>query len=538
MFDILIKNGKIVDGTGAPWFNGNIGIKDGYIKEIDPLKAKGKLEINASGKVVCPGFIDIHSHSDFNIVINPTADTKVMQGITTDVSGNCGASAAPLLNEEAVKWGNNILEKFGRKLTWRNFGQYLDACGENGLSVNYASFVGHHQVRLSVMGYKSGEPSAAEMDKMKEIVRDSIKAGALGLSSGLDTSLIPGCYAKKEEIVELCRAAMEVSPAVVYTSHMRNRQKQVLESIEEFIEVLKETGIRGLLSHVTPRYPDGDKTEAALKLIEKARKDGCDIMGDVLCPEEGYHTGFGRLHTQVMPDWAFNEGPAGALKLLKDPGAREKMKNSHDPLWGIVKERKWEFLYLTGCEGRKDLVGKNFAEIGKIENKDPWEAAFDILISEGENLEEVRISSAKHTSEKDTRRLILSPYFVIQTDRGATADYPPLSNFESHPNAWDGFPRFIKMYVRDENVLSLEDAIKKLTYLSARRLGLNDRGAIIEGMAGDLVVFDLDNLEATTTFKTPNQYPRGIEYVIVNGQVVVEEGQHNRALPGKVIKRL
>jgi len=258
MYDIMIKNGRIIDGTGTPWEKGDIAIENGVIKKIGPsIKSVANIEIDAEGKVVCPGFIDIHSHSDFSVLVDHKADSKVKQGVTTDVSGNCGdAAGTPLLSQEAINWARNGFEGTDISVDWKYFGEYLNRIKKKGISINYASYVGHNQIRMSIMGYKDSKPSKAELEEMKNLVKKSIKEGAVGLSTGLDQGSI-GASADTKEIIELCKAAREANPRAVYTSHTRNRQEKTLDAMAEFIQIVRASGIRGETSHITPRFPDG-----------------------------------------------------------------------------------------------------------------------------------------------------------------------------------------------------------------------------------------------------------------------------------------
>lgn len=539
MYDILIKNGKIVDGTGTPWEKGDIAISNGIIQEIGPsIKAAANLEIDAEGKVVCPGFIDVHSHSDLSVLIDPQTDSKAKQGITTDISGNCGISeGGPLLNQEALNETKSRIEGTDVVVDWKYFDEYLDRIEKQGVSINFASYVGHNQIRMSVMGYKDSKASQAELEEMKNLVKNSIKGGAVGMSTGLDQGLAPGCFADTEEIIELCKAAKETNPKAVYASHTRNRQDKTFDAMAEFIQIVRASGIRGQISHITPRFPDGDKIDHALEMVEDARAEGLDILFDVVVPAgKDYHAGMGRLHTQVMPGWALKEGTEQALRYLKDPQKREEMKKTHEPLWGAIKQGLWDTVFLGHCRNRKDWEGKFFSEIAQLEGKDPWEVAYDILANEGYNFNKVRIGCLKHTREIDTRKALLSPLAMMETDRASSADYPPLSKFGVQPNAFDAFPRFLQRYVRDEKVLGLEEAIKKITFIPAKRMSLRNRGAIIMNFAADVLVIDLDKLEAKATLDHPTVYPKGINYVIVNGKVVVKEGIHTEELAGKVLR--
>jgi N-acyl-D-amino-acid deacylase len=270
MYDILIKNGSIVDGTGTPWERGDIAITDGIIREVAPsLKSPANLEIDARGKIVCPGFIDIHSHSDLSILIDPKADSKVKQGITTDVSGNCGISeGGPLLSKEAMAQTKSRLEGSGITVDWKYFDEYFNRIEKQGISINFTSYVGHSQIRMSVMRYKDSQPSVSELEEIKNLVKKSIQDGAVGFSTGLDQGLAPSSFAGTEEIIELCKAANEANPKAVYASHTRNRQEKVLNAVAEFIQIVRASGIRGQISHITPRFPDGDKTDQVLAMVE------------------------------------------------------------------------------------------------------------------------------------------------------------------------------------------------------------------------------------------------------------------------------
>lgn len=538
MFDILIKNAKIVDGTGTPWTVGNIAVKDGRIEGVGPsIHGKAETEIDATGKIVTPGFVDIHSHSDFSVLINPKAESKIRQGVTLDVSGNCGNSGGPLMSVDAIEWAKTKVKGTDIDIDWETFGEYLNKIEKRGVALNYGSYVGHHQVRMSVMGYKDSPPTQSEMEEMKRLVRTSIEEGALGMATGLDKGLIPGSFADTQEIIELCTVARETNPNAVYSSHMRNRQVHVVEAVQEFIEVLRKSGIRGQLAHITPRFPDGDKLDQILEIIENARAEGIDILCDVVVPAgKDYHTGAGLLYTQIMPEWALNGGTKQAIAYLNDPEQRKKMKSTHEPLWGVVREGMWDTLIVTHSKSRRDVEGKTVAQVAEKEGKDPWEAAYDILASEEENYKEVRVISTKHTSELDTRRTLHSSFVVVESDRPASADYPPLSNFELRPNSYDTFPRYIQRYVRDDKVLELEEAIKKITLIPSKRLGLQNRGMIWKGFAADLVVFSMENLKAEATFENPMVYPQGIDYVIVNGNVAVKDGKHTGVLAGNIVR--
>lgn len=538
MFDVIVRSGKVVDGTGNPWFYGDVGIIGNKIAAIEPqLEAESTIEIDASDRYVSPGFVDIHSHSDLTLIVDGTADSKVRQGVTTDVSGNCGNSGAPLSGEHAMRWSAQSLNRYGVEVTWRTFDEYLKRIELMPLSSNFASFVGHHQIRMSVMGYENRRPTPSELDAMKGLVREAIESGAVGISTGLDRGLVPGSFADTQEVIELCKEAAKVNPRAVYTSHIRNRQARVIDAVSEFLHILQEAGLPGQLSHITPRVPDGDKVAPILSMLDKARNRGIDVTCDVVCPEgSDYHPGEGILFTQVMPGWAVEGTPEDGLRRLKDPAERKRMKRECDPLWGVIKAGMWDTLYLTKCDGSPQFVGRSIADISASLGVDPWEACYDILVNEGPGFRNVRVLSSRHTRERDTRDVLMRPYVSVQSDRAAVALEGPLQMHGGTPNAYDAFPRFLQRYVRDENVLSLEDAIRRITSLPCSRLHFQDRGVLKPGMAADVAIFDLDNMRAKSAFLGPAQYPEGVDFVIVGGEVVVSKRAMSGAFGGKVIR--
>jgi N-acyl-D-amino-acid deacylase len=540
VFDVVVRNGKVVDGTGNPWFYGDIGIAGNRIAAIQPrLEAEAAIEIDATNMYVSPGFVDIHSHSDLTLIVDSAADSKVRQGVTTDVSGNCGNSGAPLAGEHAVRWCAQSLNRYGVEVTWRTFSEYLERIELAPLSSNFASFVGHHQIRMSVIGYENRRPTPSELDAMKRLVREAMESGAVGISTGLDRGLVPGSFADTDEVIELCKEAARVNPRAVYTSHIRNRQAQVIDAVSEFLHILREAGLPGQLSHITPRVPDGDKVAAILSMLDEARDRGIDVTCDVVCPEgSDYHPGEGILFTQVMPGWAVEGTPEDGLRRLRDPAGRKRMKRECDPLWGVIKAGMWDTLYLTKCDGSPQFVGRSIADISASLGVDPWEACYNILVSEGPGFRSVRVLSSKHTRECDTRDVLMRPYVSVQSDRAAVALEGPLQMHGGTPNAYDAFPRFLQRYVRDERVLSLEDAIRRITSLPCSRLHLQDRGVLRPGMVADVAIFDLHNMGAKSAFLGPAQYPEGIDSVIVGGEVVVSKGAMTGVLGGRVIRAM
>lgn len=523
-----------MDGTGNPWFRADIAIKDGRIVKIKrSIDSQADVRIDASGMMVSPGFIDIHSHSDFTLAIDSKAVSKVMQGVTTEVNGNCGFSAAPLIGE-ALKRVRSSFE--GMNVRWRTFSEYFDMLERRGLLLNVAYLVGHGNLRLSVMGLERRPPTNSELREMKDLLREAINDGIYGLSTGLDRGLTPGCFAETSELIELSKVASEYG--CIYVSHIRNRQEHVIEAATEAIEIGKKSNIPIHISHFVPRFPYGYKTKSCIELINSARKRGIEVTCDVVspCVIDGFHWGEGLLATQVLPEWAYEDGIHGVLEKLKSKSFRELFKKSHKPLWGIWEKGCWDKIKLLWCSKSTEYLGKTFAEIAEIRGTDVWEAAFDILLTEGEAFPNVRIIGAT-TAEKDILMMMKEPYVAIESDRINHSPHGPLSKIRSEPNSYGAFPRILERYVREGSLMTLEEAIRKMTSLPAQILRIRDRGMIREGFVADIVIFDVNTIKDNATLENPAQFPSGIEYVIVNGVIVVEKGKISRVFPGKVLRR-
>ncbi|MEM2875426.1 MAG: D-aminoacylase [Candidatus Bathyarchaeia archaeon] len=531
-YDLLIKNGRVVDGTGNPWFKADVAVRTGKVVKIGKLDtSRAAKVIDARGFIVAPGFIDVHSHSDFTILSNPTAESKVRQGVTTEVNGNCGNSAAPLLGEALGIVQSSIPEDV--EVSWSNFREYYALLERTGISVNIASLVGHSTIRLCVMGMENRKPSAEEMRKMQSLVEQAMLEGAIGISSGLDKGLVPGCYAERAELVELAKVVAGYGG--FYATHIRNRQERVLEAAKEAVEIGVESGIPVHISHFVPRFPDGDKTLLCIGMIEAARKNGFDVTCDAVIPNarDGYHWANGSLATQVLPLWAYEGGVERLLKRLGDPETRRRMREDAEPLWGIWREGWWDKLILHTSRGSPEFVGKTFEEIARIKGVDPWDAAYDIILMESGRDCSILGPS---TEEKDSLAFMRYPWCSLESDRAVHAPYGSLGKVWADANSYGAFPRVFQRYVRGLGILTLEDAVRKMTSLPAQRCGFQGRGIVREGCWADLVVFDLEKVRDRATIEEPARYPEGIEYVIVNGKIVVEGGEHTGAKPGRVLR--
>ncbi len=530
MYDIVIKNGLIISGCGNPWFKADIAIKDGKIVDMGEISSSnGDIIIDASRKIVCSGFIDMHSHSDLFLLINPKAESKIRQGVTTEVIGNCGASLSPLKTDkiEIFKKRIGVLAE-EVNWDWRSYSDYISKLESQGISINVAPLIGHGTLRINVMEFEAREPTKDELDEMKALLEESMKAGAFGISTGLIYT--PGCYAKTEEIIELTKVSAKYGG--IYATHMRSESNWLIEAIEEAIRIGREANIPVEISHMKAAGKrNWGKIKEALKIIEKARDDGIEITCDFY-PYTAGSTGL----AACLPPWVHEGGIEEMLKRLQNPSIRSRIRNDIEkgiPGWeNLAGTAGWGNIVVVYCEKNKQYEGKSIAEIAKEMKTDPLNAMCDLLIEE-----EGVVSIVLHMmSEDDMRNVMKNPLSMVGTDGSCYAPYGPLARGKPHPRNYGTFPRILGKYVRKEKILTLQDAIRKMTSMPAQKLGLTDRGIINIGYWADIVIFDPNKVIDTATFTDPHRFPIGIEYVIVNGVIVIEKDRHTGKLPGKVLK--
>lgn len=541
-YDIIIKNGKIIDGTGNPWMKSDIGILEGKIQSVDQLDiSQAGHIINASGLIVTPGFIDIHTHSDLTLLINSNAESKVRQGVTTEVVGNCGTSPAPTsestLDLLKKTWGSEADEV---DWAWKSFGDYLRKIEQQGTAVNVVGLVGHGTVRIAVMGTDNRAPSDSELTEMKKMVDESMSEGAFGMSSGL--VYLPGSFATTDELVELCKIVAKYEG--LYTSHIRGERETIVNALKEAIEIAEKSGVRLQVSHNCPKYGAHGKFEEMSKIYDEARKRGVDLTID-----NDVHTDLNPRLSQVLPQWVQVGGEKAAAERLRDPTMRERIKQEtlDDTLpgpgyVGLVKHGRWDRIFLLHAIKSKSLIGKSFEEIAALRNQDPIDVYLDLLVEEDGNASAL----FNYIEEEDIRALLRHPLMMVCSDGNAVAPYGVLGKIQGYwPCSYGEYPYILERYVREEGVLTLQEAIRKMTSFPAQKLGLRDRGQIREGMWADIVVFDFDRIRDRATcrfpytFPLPNyphRYPEGIEYVLVNGHIVVEKENHTGALAGHVLR--
>ncbi|MCS7364361.1 MAG: D-aminoacylase [archaeon GB-1867-035] len=525
--DTLIIKGKIVDGTGNPWFKADIGIKNGKIVLIGKkLKQDAEQIISADGLIVCPGFIDIHSHSDYTLLVNPKAESKIRQGVTTEVIGNCGSSAAPLIGEMKER-ASKISERYGLKIDWTYMNEYLNRLEENGVAVNVATYVGFANIRIAVLGYENRKPTKNELEEMKSLAARSIDEGAIGLSTGLRYD--PQSYAETEEVIEIAKTVAERGG--IYASHIRDEgdRGKVVEAIKEAIEIGEKAKIPVEISHLKIlAKPLWDKCDLIIQLIEEARERGIEVTAD-----QYPYPASGTSLLAWIPKWAHAGGRDKLLERLKNRETREKIK---EELARVMEIRGGaERALISRFDADPSLEGLTVKQVAEKWNETVEETAMklvEIAVERNSSLGIVNFNQ----SEENIVKIIKRPWVMIGTDGYALAPYGVLGKGVPHPRSYGTYPRVLAKYVREEKVLTLEEAIRKMTSLPARKIGVLDRGIIRPGFWADLVIFDPKEIKDKATYTNPMQYPKGIHFVIVNGEIVIEEGEHTGKLPGKIIR--
>ncbi len=517
MVDLVIEGGRIVDGTGKASYIGDITVSDGKIEEVGVIHRGAERRIDARGLVVAPGFIDSHSHSDLMLIAEPETRQKIMQGITTEIVGQDGLGEAPIREEDVENWRSYLSGLNGDpdiEWSWRSLGEYLDAIEEARPATNVASLVGHGNLRLSAMGMDDRPPTDSELEEMKILLRDSLKQGAYGLSTGM---IYPPCvYAATEELTELCRVVSEVDG--VFVIHMRNEGDALLESIEEVATIGANSGVKLHISHFKAAGKrNWGRSTQGLEAIEKARKTGLSITVD----QYPYTAGSTFLSAR-LPNWMHEGGVDAMLDRLRDPSTRDR---AYAEMTDNQDATAWEDTFVTSVETEenKRLEGKRLSEIAEMRDVDPVEALFELVLEENNAVGMVSFSM----SEEDVRTIMRSPIQMFCTD-GIVLGKP-------HPRAYGSFPRVLGRYVRD-GVLALEEAIRKMTSLPAERFGLRGRGVLKPGAHADITIFNPETVIDTGTYEDPIRFPEGIEYVIVNGRVTVDRGAHTGERAGMVLR--
>lgn len=524
--DLVVSGGLVYDGTGGPPVEADIGVKAGLIKVIGKSGSlAGKIMVPARGLAVSPGFIDIHTHTAEELLVNPRAESSVRQGVTTVVSGNCGESPFPLTEEMAVEAAADLKERYGLELAWKDAAGFFLKVAERGTAVNYASLTGHGRLRACSVGYNDRPASEAELDKMKELLLSSMEQGSLGLSSGLEYS--PGSFAPTEELIELCRAA--AGRGGLYATHIRDEEDGVLEAFDEAVRIARESGIRLQVSHLKVGYPrNWPKFGDLMERFDRAAGSGLDIQADRY-PYVAWATGL----SLFFPLWS-REGRTGDfIKRLLEPGLQERLKEE------VLKKGEelegWDKVLISSVELEKDRAfeGMSVEDAARSVRSGPYEFIRDLLIAENG-----RVGMIAFGMNEDHLRVILAhPLVSVGSDSSSLAPYGSLGRGKPHPRAYGTFPRVLGKYVREEKVLPLQVMIRKMTLMPARHLNLVGRGCVRAGWAADLTVFDPEKIKDLATWTSPHTYPEGVVCVIVNGLPVVQGGEHTGLLPGRVLRK-
>jgi len=526
MYDIIIRNGKIVDGTGNPWFYADIAVKDGRIAAIGNREgAEARETIDAKGLVVSPGFIDIHSHSDLEPMVNFRCESKVRQGVTTELTGNCGDSAAPVSGMAYTQQKDYIDSHYDLTPNWNTMDEYLSKMDRAKPAINYATLVGHGTLRKSVMGYEFRAATQAELSRMKDILREALRQGAFGMSTGLIYP--PGSFAGTGEIIEISKVMAEEGG--IYATHMRDEGEKLEEAVAEAIEVGRKAGVPVEISHhkACGRSYFG-RVKKTLQMMEEARAEGVDVTCDVY-PYDATATNL----SSIIPDWAHEGGIERLLERIRDKTLREKIKEETHPVQMALSGYENIYVSYVGSENNSKYQGVSLAEIGRELSKDPLDAAFDLILEEKGEIGMIRFAM----DEEDIKMVIGHRLSMIGSDGSALAPYGVLGKGHPHPRNYGTFPRMLARYCREFKVVPLEEAVKKMTYLPACRMGLCDRGLLKQGMAADITILDFENVKDTATYENPQCYPEGIKHVIVNGVPVIKDGEHTGERPGKALRR-
>ena len=519
MSALLLRGGTVIDGAGAERMRADVAIRDGRIAAIGPdLGQDDARVIDVTGLIVSPGFIDIHSHSDESVLVNSALESAVHQGVTLVVAGNCGGSSAPVLGLAAEELEREIA-RIGLERSWSSFGEYAQAVERNGSSINFCSFVGHGTLRMGVMGAAARPPSSGELATMKAVLAAALADGAIGMSTGLIYP--PSAYGTTDEIAALCQVVRDHSG--LYASHIRNEGDQLIEAVEENLEIGRRSGVRVQLSHhKASGQRNWGRVRESTQLIERARDDGVDVIADQY-PYTASSTGL----AVTIPNWAHEGGSLALCERLRDPAVRVRIRDEY-----VETGRAWDRIVIARARHRPEWAGQTVQALASEAAQDPLEWTCDALVEHDGAIDIVHHSM----SEDDVRYVMAKEWVSIGSDSRANAPYGPLSAGKPHPRSYGTFPRVLGRYARDDAVLTLEDAVRKMTSLTAGRLRLRERGVAREGWWADLVVFDPGSVIDVATYDDPHRYPVGIEHVIVNGELALEGGETTMGRHGRFLR--
>jgi N-acyl-D-amino-acid deacylase len=526
-FDLVVRGGTVVDGTGALAFRADLGLVGDRIAALGEIApGQGRRVVDATGLVVAPGFVDVHTHSDPDVLAHPGCDSRARQGVTTELAGHCGGSAAPLAGigvaERREEWRRDGIEA-----DWTDVASYLGRVEKAGLSVNHALLVGHGTLRSNAVGDVDRPLTAEELRAVGRALEEALDQGAFGLSTGLE--YVPGRFTPPSEIVDLAR--LVARRGGLYASHIRNEEARLLEAVAEAIEVGRQSGVRVEIAHLKAAGESNwAKQGPALDLVESARRDGVGVMADAY-PYTAYSTTL----TTFMEGWAREGGTEAILARFRDPGARARIRR--EVLAQVrVDPGSWERVVVSRVKTEKNrpvAVGRSLVTIGAGWGLDPVDAYLRLLEEE-----ETAVSFIGHAmSPENVERVLSHPLVMVGSDGSSMAPVGEAAKSRPHPRSYGTFPRVLGFYARERGLFGLETAVRKMTSLPADQIGLADRGRVAPGKKADLVVFDAARVRDTATFEDPHRYPEGIVHVLVNGVAVVEGGVHTGARPGRALRK-
>jgi len=524
-FDIVIKNGLIIDGSGGPAYKKDIGIIGNTIVAIDDLKSStADMMIDGEGLVVSPGFIDIHTHTDIQLLVNSKAESKIHQGVTTEVSGNCGDSPFPIRDEDFQDYDERIFEEYGIHIDWRDTDGYLRSLENHKISINHATLTGQGTLRSNVVGNNDVQATPEQINEMKDLLEQSMAEGSFGLSSGLEYA--PGSYASTEELIALNKVVAKNGG--IYATHMRSEDDKVEEAVQEALGISKEAEVSTQIAHLkASNQGNWHKIDNVLEMLHDAAVSGLPISADRY-PYIAYSTGL----TKFLPLWSRQGSTEEILARLQDPETAKKIEE--------YAERKgqdiggWERVVISSCDLEKNKIweGESVQACAQELDKSAFEFIRDILIEENNGVSMIGFAM----DENNLKKVLSSDHVMIGSDGNAVAPTGKLSSGKPHPRYYGTFPRVLGKYAREENIFDLATAVNKMTHMPAAKLGLLKRGLIAKEFFADIVLFNPDTVIDNASFTDPHQFPTGIEYVIVNGKITIQNGTHTGAQAGSVLR--
>ena len=530
VFDTVIEHGRVIDGTGTPWFQADVGIRAGRIAAIGSLAdMSARRRIEARGLVVAPGFIDMLGQSELTLLVNPHVPSKLYQGVTTEITGE-GDSVAPLDERVRAAYGER-LARYGIRPDWRRFADYFARLERQGIAINFASYVGATRLREMVVGLTDRAATDAELTEMRALLRQAMEDGAMGLSSALEYP--PAPYASTEELIALAREAAHFGG--IYATHMRSYEEDIMRALDETFRIAREAQISVEIWHLEIAGPTmwGRMPEVIGK-IEAARAAGLDVMSDLHA-----YTAWGNEMSAFVPPWAHDGGTTKLIERLRDPTMRariraemETKRDGWDNEWLAAAGPADILVSSVGHVELRPLQGQSIEAIARARGREPIETLLDILVEDGAQAH----VAAFGMQEGDVVVALRAPWVAICNDSAGTSPQGVLGLEHPHPRAYGTFPRILRRYVRETHALSLEEAIRKFSALPAARLHLSDRGVLKVGLAADVVVFDEQEIADRATYAAPNQLSVGMRFVLVNGVPVIADGRETLRLPGRVLR--